>query len=446
MHLFKPEIGELIEGQRWDEMRELLAELPAPDIADILEAVEGPNRVFLLRLLPGGLLSEVFAHLGPKEQPDILRALTVEETRAILSDLSPDDRTDFLEKLSGQAIQKLLNLLNPKDRRETLQLLGYPEESVGRLMTPDYVAVRHDWSIERALAHIRASGIESETIDVIYVTDHSWMLLDALELRRFILAPPDKRVEEIMDRSFVSISALDDREQAVQVIMRYDLVALPVVDSRGVLLGIVTIDDLFDVAQEEATEDFHKTGAVAPLKMSYRDSSTLSLYGKRVSWLAALLGISVVTTGIISARADMLSSSIALAFFIPLLIGTGGNTGNQSATLMIRALATGDIQEGEWVVAFVREIAIGILLGITMGMASWILGFFKGGAAIAATVALAMIAIVFISSLLGITLPLVLSRFKIDPAVASNPLIASVMDIMGLLIYFSIASLVIQSS
>lgn len=364
----------------------------------------------------------------------------------ILAGLSPDDRAEFLEELPGQAIQKMLNLLSVEDRQETLQLLGYPEESVGRLMTPDYVAIRPGWTAEEALVHVRVKGMDSETINVIYVTDARWKLIGVLGLRRLILAAPSERIGEIMGESVVRISAFEDREKAVQLIQRYDITALPVVDANDILLGIVTIDDLFDVAEEEVTEDFQKSAAVNPLKTSYRESSVLSLYGKRVTWLASLLGISVVTTGIIASQADTLDSAIALAFFIPLLIGTGGNTGNQSATLMIRALATGDIREGQWLGALLREFGIGMLLGVSMGLASWLLGFFKGDVRIALIVSLTMITIVIASSVLGVILPVILQRLRIDPAVASNPLIASVMDILGLLIYFSIAQAVLTAA
>jgi len=340
----------------------------------------------------------------------------------------------------------MLNLLTPEDRRETLQLLGYPEESVGRLMTPDYVAVRPEWTVDEALAHVRLRGKDSETINVVYVTDARWKLLGVRGLRRLILPPPSVRIGDVMEEAGVRVSAFEDREKAVQLISRYDITVLPVVDANEILLGIVTIDDLFDVAEEEATEDFQKSAAVNPLRTSYRESSVLSLYGKRVTWLASLLGISIVTTGILASQADTLNSAIALAFFIPLLIGTGGNTGNQSATLMIRALATGDIRERQWLGALFREVAIGSLLGVTMGLASWLLGFFKGDTRIALIVSLAMSAIVVASSLLGVILPVILQRLRIDPAVASNPLIASVMDILGLLIYFSVAQAVLAAA
>jgi len=340
----------------------------------------------------------------------------------------------------------MMNLLTPEDRRETLQLLGYPGESVGRLMTPDYVAVRPDWTVDDALAHVRAKGMDSETINVVYVTDGRWKLLGVLGLRKLILAPPSARIGDIMEETVVRIDAFEDREKAVELISRYDITALPVVDAGDTLLGIVTIDDVFDVAEEEATEDFQKTAAVNPLKASYRDASILSLYGKRVTWLASLLGISIVTTGILASQADTLNSAVALAFFIPLLIGTGGNTGNQSATLMVRALATGDIRERQWVGALFREVAIGLLLGVTMGLAGWLLGFFKGDARIALIVSVAMVSIVVASSLLGVILPVILQRFRIDPAVASNPLIASVMDILGLMIYFAVAQAVLAAA
>ena len=352
--LLKPEIEELLADRKWAELRELLVEIPEPDISDTLEQLGERDRIVLLRLLPREMLSEVFSYLSDRTQTDLLRALTEEETRVILAGLSPDDRTEFLQELPGQAIQKMLNLLTPEDRRETLQLLGYPEESVGRLMTPDYVAVRPEWTVDEALAHVRIKGKDSETINVVYVTDARWKLVGVLGLRKLILTPPSERIGVIMEESVVRISAFEDREKAVQLISRYDITVLPVVDANDILLGIVTIDDLFDVAEEEATEDFQKSAAVHPLKASYRESSVLSLYRKRVTWLASLLGISVVTTGILSAQADTLGSAIALAFFIPLLIGTGGNTGNQSATLMIRAMAM------EWVI---RKGGIALFVG-----------------------------------------------------------------------------------
>jgi len=310
-------------------------------------------------------------------------------------------------------------------------------------MTPDYLAVRPHWTIGQALDHIRKMGRQSETINMIYVTDPAWKLLDALELPLFILSDPELKVSDIMDDTFVSVSAFDDREEAVQVVQKYDKTVLPVVDSEGILLGIVTVDDLLDVAEEEATEDFHKTAAVAPLRTSYRETSIFSLFSKRISWLVVLVFVNLISSGIIEAYEQVLASAIALSFFIPLLIGSGGNTGAQSATLMVRAIATGDLQLNQWFRAAGKEILVGIALGIAMGLTSWVLGFYRGGAEIGIVVGLSMVAIVLAANIIGTILPFLLTRFNIDPAVASSPLVTTIVDAVGLLIYFSIASMVI---
>lgn len=435
----KIEINELFAGRNWAQAREVLRDVPAPDIADLLPDMEKSDRILLFRLLPRPLAEEVFSYLESRRKDDLLKDLTDDETRRLLAGLSPDDRAEFFDELPGLATQRLLNLLNPKDRRKTLQLLGFPEESVGRLMTPDYVAVRPEWTIEEALRHIRKKGRDSETINVIYVVDDSWKLVDALELRRFILAPTEYAVEQIMDRTFVSITATEDREEAVRMIQHYDLVALPVIDTEGVLLGTVTVDDVLDVAQEEATEDFHRVAGVAPLKMSYRESSLWSLYRKRIGWLAALILVNMASGHVIARHEELILSSIALAFFIPLLIATGGNAGSQSATLMVRAIATGDLRPNQWLWAAGREVLVGLSLGVSLGLATWFLGFYRGGVDMAVVIFLTMSAIVLISNLIGVGLPFLLNRLGLDPAVASSPLITTVVDFVGLTIYFFIA-------
>jgi magnesium transporter len=441
--LLTEKIKNMIIQREWTALRESLTDLPAPDIATLLMSLEKVERILLFRLLPRQLSSEVFSYLESGNKDTLLKELTDEEARQLLANLTPDDRTDFFEELPGRATQRLLNLLSPGDLREARLLLGYPEESVGRLMTPDYVAVRPDWTIEKSLEHIRRRGKISETINVIYVTDESWKLIDALELRRFILAEQGDTVEKIMDYSFISISAFEDREKAVQMIQHYDLDALPVVDSEGVLLGIVTVDDVLDVAQEEATEDFHKVAAVEPLKTSYRESSVPLLYRKRIIWLAVLLGVNLIASGVIAAYEELIISTIALAFFIPLLIATGGNAGAQAATLMVRAIATGDVKLSQWLWALSREIGVGLLLGATMGLSVYMLGLYRGGFEIAMIVSLAMLAIVIISNFVGVALPFILTRLRLDPAMASNPLITSIADVSGLLIYFWIAALIL---
>lgn len=444
--LIKPEITELIENQKWTELRESIEDWPIPEIADLMENLDKRDRVVFFRILPRDLSSAVFSHFEPEQQNALLLEMTDDETRQLLANLAPDDRTALLDELPGQVTQQLLNLLSPQDLKEARYLLGYPEESIGRLMTPDYLAVRPHWTIGQALDHIRKMGRQSETINMIYVTDPGWKLLDALELQLFILSDPEQKVSDIMDDAFISVSAFDDREQAVQTVQKYDKTVLPVVDSDGILLGIVTIDDLLDVAEEEATEDFHKTAAVAPLRTSYREASIFSLFSKRISWLVILVFVNLISSGVIEAFEEVLASAIALSFFIPLLIGSGGNAGAQSATLMVRAIATGDVLMTQWFRALGKEILVGLTLGLVMGATSWILGLYRGGAEIGFIVGLSMVAIVLVANIMGTILPFLLTRFNIDPAVASSPLITTIVDATGLVIYFTIASIIIGVS
>jgi magnesium transporter len=432
-------ISKLIEARNWTALRDLTRNRPSADVTALMQALEKSERVLLFRALPREVASTVFAHLEPLVLDGLIRDLTDEETRRLLADLRPDDRTELLSEMPGQATQRLVNLLSPEDLRETRWLLGYPEESVGRLMTPDYVAVRPDWSVAHALEHIRKRGRDSETINIVYVTDASWKLLDALELRKFILADPAAHVSGLMDYSFEALPAFEDREKAVELIQRYDLVALPVVDSEGVLLGIVTVDDVMDVAQEEVTEDFQKTAAVSPLRLSYGESGIWHLYGRRIIWLAALLGLNLASAGVIALYESTLASAITLAFFIPLLMGSGGNVGTQSATLIVRAIAVGDVSADRWLWTAGRELAVGLVLGLTLGLLGWSLGLVKGGKEIAWVVGAAMVAIVIVANLIGALVPFLLLKLRIDPAVASSPLIASISDVTCLTIYFTLA-------
>jgi magnesium transporter len=441
--IFHPKIKELIENRRWNELRGFAREIPAPDLADVLLSLEDAERILLFSSLPSDISAEVFASLNPQDRDDLLSGMTDEETRLLLADLPPDERTQLFEDLPGQVTQRLLNLLTPDDLKEARLLLGFPEESVGRLMTPDYVAVRANWSLGQALDHIRRKGKGSETISIIYVVDETWRLLDALEIEVFILSDPQAKVEQIMDESFIALSPMDDREQAVRMMERYDVSALPVVDSKGILLGIVTVDDVLDVAREEATEDFHKVGGVTPLRISYREASVWELYIKRVGWLLILILVNLVSSTIIAAYEEVLAATIALTFFIPLLIDTGGNTGAQAASLMVRALATEDVELSQWIRVILKELGEGLLLGLTMGIAAIILGYLIADLNVAIVVGVTMLALVIVSNLVGIALPFLLTRFGLDPAVASSPLITTIVDAAGLLIYFSVATLIL---
>lgn len=438
--LLKRDVEELLEARQWAALRERLAAESPPDLGDLLLDLGKADRAVVFRVLSRPVATEVFASLRPEHKDALLRDLTDDESRHLLASLSPDDRTQLFEDLPGRVTQRLLNLLSPEDLREARVLLGYPEESVGRLMTPDYVAIRRAWSVTRALEHVRAKGRDSETIDVVYVTDDAWRLEGVVTLRHLILADPDDLVERLMTAPALALSPLDDRERAVRTMQRHGFYAIPVIDAERVLLGIVTIDDVLDVAQEEATEDFHKAAAVAPLATSYREAPAWALYRRRVGWLLGLVAANLVSSGVVAAYEETLAATVALAFFIPLLIDSGGNVGTQSATMMIRALATGDVTADRWRRTVLKELVIGAGLGLSMGLAASGLGLLRGGPAVGLVVGLSMASIVLVANLIGTLLPFVLTRLGLDPAVASSPLITTVADTAGLLIYFTMAT------
>jgi magnesium transporter len=437
--LLGPEILELIDGRRWGELRDALAEWPPPEIADLLLHLRKEDRVLLFRALPRSLSTDVFAYLEPGQQDDLLRDLTDEETRALLADLPPDDRTHLLEELPGRATQRLLNLLSADDLKETRWLLGYPEESVGRLMTPDYVAVHPHWTVADSLQHVRVHGQDSETINRVFVTDELWHLIGEISLRRLILSPPDATARDIMNASVINISAFADREEAVALIRRYDRPVLPVVDSGGVLVGIATVDDVLAVAEQEATEDFHRSASVQHIRESLKEASLGVLYRARVGWLLVLVFMNILSGAGIAFFEDTLAAALALAFFLPLLIGSGGNAGAQSATLMIRAMAVGDVRGSDWLRLVGRELVVALALGVTMALGVSLVAYFRAPEVLV-VVAATMTIVVLIGSLIGMSLPFLFSRIGWDPATASGPLVTSLADISGVLIYFSIAT------
>lgn len=438
------EVRERLEQRDWTGLKARLEEMAVQDVAAHMLDLEPPERMLLFRLLPRERSAEVFSYLTPEQQDELLHELTNEETRRILRELPPDDRTALLQELPAEATRRLLKLLEPAALRQARELLGYPPESVGRLMTPRYIAVQPDWTVARALDHIRRRAKEGETANVIYVVDGRGKLLDAVELRRFMLAPPRARVKRLMTGQAVSVSAFEDREAAVKAIQHYDLEALPVVDSDGVLLGIVTVDDVMDVAQQEATEDFHKMGTVGALKGSVREASPLTLYRKRVFWLVTLVFANLLTGLGIAYYEATIEAVLTLVFFLPLIIASGGNAGAQAATLMVRALATGEVQMRDWAWLLGKELFVALALGLTMGLVIWGVGVIRGGLEIGLVVALSMVCVVVAGSLVGMTLPFLLSRLKLDPATASAPLITSIADVVGVLIYFSIATTVLM--
>lgn len=440
-----PEFQEIIENKDWRTIKSRLSELSSQDIAELLSFLDTKEAILVFRLVSYQKATEIFSDLEPSLQEFILTHFADKEIKQIIQELSYDDRTALFEDLPGKLTQKLLNFLDKKDRVEALKLLGYPEDSVGRLMTPDYVVVRPEWSIQKSLEHIRKYGKDAETINMIYVVDKNWKLLDDIPIRRFILFEQDEQVRDMMDFSFVSISAIEDQEDAYKLFKKYDLTVLPVIDKEGVLLGIVTVDDIFDVREEEVTEDFHKTSAISPVEESYYTVSASRLYRKRIGWLLILLLTDFFSSSIIAHFENAIQAVIALAFFIPILIDSGGNISAQSSTLIIRALATGELTIRSWFKVVKKELLVGLMIGLTLGSILYIRGFFwRGGPTIGMIVGISMVAITVWANLLGSILPIILTKLKLDPAVISSPLLTTLIDSTGLIIYFSLAKLVLH--
>ena len=386
---------------------------------------------------------EVFTYLDEPQQCEIIGALDESRVSALLSGMSSDDRTMLFEELPTRSLERLLSLLDAEEREEALMLLGYPDESVGRIMSPSFVAIREDWTVKRALDHVRASGNDRTRIEMVYLVDGEGVLIDEVRLSDLVLASPRAKVSSLVDRRVASLKPTEDRERAMSILKHYDVFMIPVVDEEGVLIGTVTADDVFDIAELEFTEDVHKAGSVLPLQNRYSRESVKSLFTARVGWLFALVFVSLVSSGVIAHFEDVIAGTIALAFFIPLLMATAGNTGSQSATIIVRAMATDDVRIADWWKVFSREILIGLLLGLALGILAYALGIFQSDHRIGLIVGLTMLTIIVVSNLIGAILPFILSKFKIDPAVASAPLITSLADAIGLIIYFAFAIMIL---
>ncbi len=442
-----PDINRLIEEKKWNDIKATWAKMMPEDIAEQLKIILPKNVAIAFRLISKDKTAEVFSELDPAQQEFILTHIVDHSIKELLEELPPDDRTSVFEDIPGELTQRLMNLLPADERNEAMGLLGYPENSVGRIMTPDYVVVKPDWTVSHAIRHIKKIGEDAETINMIYVEDDHFMLVDDIPIRRFLLADAKQKVSDLMDGEFTSIHATNDQEEAYKAIKKYDLNVLPVTDDEGILLGIVTVDDILDVLEEETTEDFQKTSAIVPVEEKYYTASPVTLYKKRIGWLMILLITDFFSSSIIAHFQNALQAVIALAFFIPILIDSGGNIAAQSSTLIIRALATGSLSLKQWFSVTKKELLVGLMIGITLGIILYVRGFFwRGGPTVGMVVGISMVAITIWANLLGSLLPIVLTKFKLDPAVISSPLLTTVVDSTGLLIYFSLAEYIFHLS
>src|SRR2546421_10868564 len=459
--LLLPEIESLIEARDFGALRELFREWPRADVAEVILDMPEDDQVIIFRVLPAALAADVFEYLDVEAQQNLLRAMAHEQVVSILNEMSPDDRTALLEEMPSAAARQLIKLLTPEERKVATALLGYPENSVGRLMTPDFIAVKDDWTVQHVLDYVREYGQDKETLNVIYVVDDHGKLIDDLRVREILLRPLTAKVSDIRNDTFAALKVNDSQEDALNFFRKYDRVALPVVDSSGVLVGIVTSDDMLDVAEEEATEDIQKFGGVEALDEPYMRISLYQMVRKRAVWLVVLFLGEMLTATAMATYQDELAKALVLALFLPLIISSGGNSGSQASTLMIRAMALGEVTLRDWWQVMRREVQAGILLGAILGA----IGVVRVGAwaivgeqylhrqpygahwpLVALTVGIALVGVVLWGTLSGSMLPFILRRVGADPAASSAPFVATLVDVTGLIIYFSIALVIMRGA
>jgi magnesium transporter len=450
-----PEIRELIEAHDDDTLHEVVNRWHSADLADLVNALPISEQVHVLRLIKPPLAAVAFAYLDLDAQQDVLTSLSEEESKYILNEMAPDDRTALLAELPSDHAERLIDLLDPDQRAIARALLNYGEDSVGRLMTPDYVVVRKEWTMRHVLDHIRAHGRDSETLNVIYIVDDQNKLIDDLRIREILLAPLHTHVADVMDNKFVSLAATDDKKKAVEVFRKYDRIALPVVDSQGRLAGIVTLDDVIDVAEEEATREIQRFGGLEALDDPYMSTTLPAMVRKRATWLVILFVGEMLTATAMGFFEKQIERAVVLALFVPLIISSGGNSGSQAATLIIRALALGEVRLGDWWRVMRRELVAGLSLGLILAS----IGFVRIAAwnavsnlygphwfLVGLTVSLSLIGVVLWGTLTGSMLPFLLRWMGFDPATSSAPFVATLVDVTGLIIYFTVAIMLLSGT
>jgi magnesium transporter len=459
--LLLPEIQNMVEARNFAALRETFSDWPPADVAEVIVDMPENEQVVVFRILPHALAADVFEYLDVDAQQQLLKAMAHEQVVGILNEMSPDDRTALLEEMPSAAARQLIRLLTPEERRVATALLGYPEGSVGRLMTPDFIAVHDDWTVKEVLDYVRENGQDSETLNVIYVVDDRGKLIDDLRIREFLLKPLDTKVSEIRDQNFVELNVTDSQENALNIFRKYDRTALPVVDNAGVLVGIVTTDDMLDVAEEEATEDIQKFGGMAALEEPYLRLPLRDMVWKRAPWLAILLVGEMLTATAMTYYQEEIGKALVLAVFLPMIISSGGNSGSQASTLIIRAMALGEVTLRDWWRVMRRELTVGLSLGLVLGaigvvrVALWsVIGekyfhrqiYGEHWALVSATVGVTLIGVVLWGSISGSMLPFVLRRFGLDPATSSAPFVATLVDVTGVIIYFTIALFILRGT
>ena len=442
----------LVKTNDNDQIREYLDNLNISDVEELIGELPEHATLFIETLSLNRAVN-VFRILDFPAQERLLKKLSGKRLASIITELPPDDRTALFSELRGNTVQKLILHLSAADRREALELLGYEEYSVGRLMTPDYIAVKKSWTVKKVLAHIREVGKNSETIDVIYVLGDRGLLLDDIRIREILLVDPETKISDLMDGRLISLKATDPQEEAINVFRMNNRVALPVTDEANTLLGIVTVDDILWIANEEYTEDIQKIGGTEALDEPYLEINLFRLVKKRVGWLIILFLSEMLTSTAMQYFNDEIAVVIQLTFFVPLIMSSGGNSGSQASTLIIQAMALGEVTVADWWRVMRREILSGLMLGSILGIIGFVrIALWSAFSAIygpywlliAFTIGFSLIGIVLWGSLAGSMLPLAMKRLKLDPATSSAPFVATLVDVTGLIIYFSVALIVMH--
>jgi len=448
------EVEELLEQNDDRQLSKYLNDLNISDVEELIDELPEHGPRFIERLSINRAVN-VFRILDFPTQERFIKKLSGPKIAQLINGLPPDDRTALFSELHGDTVKILIQLLPPDDRKEALSLLGYEEYSVGRLMTPDYVTVKQDWDIPRVLSHIRRYGKNSETIDVLYVIDDKGVLLDDIRIREVLLVKPETTVRELMDNRLIALNVKDPQEEAINVFRMNNRTALPVTDDDDIMLGIVTVDDILWIANEEYTEDIQKIGGTEALDEPYLDINLFRLVKKRVGWLIVLFLGEMLTATAMQYFEGSIAKAVVLAMFIPLIISSGGNSGSQASTLIIQAMALGEVTVSDWWRVMRRELLSGLMLGVTLGaigfMRIYVWTLFSPiygphWALVGLTVGFALVGVVLWGSLSGSMLPLLLKKLGADPATSSAPFVATLVDVTGLIIYFSIAVMILSGT
>ncbi|MCD8533520.1 MAG: magnesium transporter [Verrucomicrobia bacterium] len=446
-NIIKPELIELIRQRGFTKLRDVLTEFEPVELAEILGDFEPNEQAVFLRLLPKETAADVFEFFDLDTQECLLEALGRDQLAELLNEMDPDDRTAILEELPDNVSSRLLDLLNPSERKIADELLGYPEGSIGRIMIPEYVEIKSSWKVQDVLNHLRNCGDKKESLHQLYVTDTMGKLIGLLRLRNLVIAPLNTDVSELLDSQIISLNATDKQEVAVTIFQKYDRTVLPVTDTNSCLVGVVTVDDIMDVAEEEVTEDFQKMGGMEALEAPYLSLPVFQMIRKRGGWLVILFFGQQLTVFAMEHIKGDLDKMIYLISFLPLIISSGGNTGSQTSTLIIRALATHEVSLQDTWKVLVRELLTSFGLGLILALLSFSLIFvFKSHfesayLSVALIISFSLLGVVTLGGLIGGIFPFLLSKLKFDPAVCSSPFVTTLIDVSGLLIYFQIARL-----